>query len=217
MNIALVPVFYALIAIATLWLALLWCARLKASRRTRILKVLLGATTVWLLFVPFGGLPLWSRAFSFYPNPSLPLLGVICAALWQRLLGITVFKPADWRGVWVFGATAGTVLYLHPMIFGGVDLYYWGWDRELAVWGLAAVAVVFLAIGSRLGVLLLAALVAFSLNALESQNCWDYIMDPFYWLISLGVAGKRALRWLFLAIWPGAAPDGGRKPARLGT
>jgi hypothetical protein len=201
MNFALVPVFYAVVAVATLWLGLLWCARLKPTRRTRVMKVLIGIATVCLLFVPLGGLPLWSRAFSVYPNPSLPLLGIVCAALWQRLLGIAVFKSADWRAVWVFGATAGTLLYLNPMIFGAVDLYYWGWDRVSAIWMLAAVAFVMLAVGSRLGVLLLAALIAYAVNALESQNSWDYIMDPFYWLISVGVLGKRFFLRALRPLW----------------
>ena len=197
MNVALIPVFYAAVAVATLWLALLSCARLKPSRRTRILTVLIGAITVALLFVPLGGLPLWSRAFSFFPNPSLPLLGIICAALWQRLLGLRVFKPADWTAVWWFGAAGGTVLYLHSFVLGGVDLYFWGWDRDVAVWSLAAATVVLLVSGSRLGILLLAALLAYAVNALESQNCWDYIMDPFYWLISIAVVASRALTRAF--------------------
>jgi hypothetical protein len=212
MNLTLISVFYAAVAVATLWLALLWCARLKPSRRTRIVKVLIGVATVALLFVPVRGLPLWSRAFSFYPNPSLPLLGIICAALWQRLLGLPVFKPADWRAVWWFGVIGGTVLYLHPFVFGGVDLYFWGWDRGLAVWSLAATTVVLLATGSRLGILLLAALLAYAVNALESQNCWDYVMDPFYWLISIAVVGSRAFMWA-LGPWLDRSENGKRKPA----
>jgi hypothetical protein len=90
-------------------------------------------------------------------------------------------------------AFAGSALYLHPMFLGAVDLYYWGWERTWAVWGLAAMAGVLLLWGNRLGVLFLAALIAYAVNALESQNCWDYIMDPFYWLISVGVVGTRAL------------------------
>ena len=211
MNLDLVPVFYAAIAIATLWLALLWCARLRTSRRTRIVKVLIGATTVWLLFVPFEGLPLWSRAFSFHPNPSLPLLAIVCAALWQRLLGIAVFKRGDWSATWWFGVIAGSLLYLHPMIFASVDLYYWGWDRETAVWSLAVVAVVLFAIGSRLGILVLAALLAYSVNALESQNSWDYIMDPFYWLISMAVVGTRVC--VRVVSWRWSRFANGRKSA----
>lgn len=209
MNLSLVPVFYALVAIATLWLALLSCARVKPGRRTRVATVLIGVATVCLLLVPVGGLPLWNRVFSVHPNPSIPLLGIVCAALWQRLLGIAIFRPADWRAVWVFGVGVGTVLYLNPIIFGAVDLYYWGWERDAAIWSLAAVAVLLLARGSRLGVLFLAALIAFAVTALESQNCWDYVMDPFYWLISVAVAGKRVVGWatrrLFRRFGAGAA------------
>jgi hypothetical protein len=193
MNPALVSVFYAIVAVATLWLALLSCTRLKAGPRARFLKVLIGAVTMALIVVPLGGRPLWSRAFSFYPNPSLPLLGIVCAALWQQLLGLRIFKPADWTAVWWYGAASGTVLYLHPFLLGDVDLYFWGWDRRLAVWSLAAATVGLLALGSRLGILLLAGLLAYAVNALESQNCWDYIMDPFYWLISVAVIAIRAV------------------------
>ena len=49
MNVTLVPVFYAAVAVATLWLALLVCARLKPNRRTRVLKVLIGVVTIALL------------------------------------------------------------------------------------------------------------------------------------------------------------------------
>jgi hypothetical protein len=210
MTFALIPVFYALVAVAALWLLLLCCVGVKFSRRKRLLALGLGAITVWLLLVPLHGLPLWSRAYSFYPNPSLPLLGILCAALWHRLLGVAVFKPADCRAVWMFGAVAGTSLYLHPFIFkGALDLYFWGWDREVAAIGLGTFAVVLLALGSRLGVLMLAALLGYAVNALESQNCWDYVMDPIYWLISLGVLAKWGVVALFrLARNAGRAADG---------
>ena len=201
MSFSLVPIFYAVVAIATLWLGLLWCTRFDAIRRPRLVPVLIGVVTIWVLLVPLSGLPLWSRAFSFHPNPSLPLLGIVGAALCQRLFGVAVFKPADWRAVWVFGVTAGSLLYLHPIVFGAVDLYFWGWDRDTAIWVLAALAMVLIATGSRLGVLLLAALIAYAVNALESQNCWDYVMDPLYWLISIAVIAVRLFtlacrRWM---------------------
>jgi hypothetical protein len=201
MSLSLVSVFYPVVAIATLWLVLLWSVRLKPSRHTRIVKGLIGVATVGLLFVPLGGLPLWAWAFSIFPNPSLPLLGIVCAGLWHRLLGIPIFKPADWRAIWMFGAVAGTVLYLHPVIWSAIDPYYWGWHRESAVWFLAVPAVALLMWGSRLGVLFLAALIAFATNALESHNGWDYVMDPLYWLISLVVLSKHVLAWACRPLW----------------
>ncbi|MEO7412246.1 MAG: hypothetical protein ABIZ81_02725 [Opitutaceae bacterium] len=187
--------FYAVVAVALFWLALLWlCTRFKIKRRSRAVKTLFGVVTVLTVFVPINGVPLWNRVFSFYPNPSLPMLGMACAALWQRLVGIVILKPADWRATWIFGAIAGSVLYLHPMFFGAVDFYYWGWERNSATWSLAALSIVFLVRGNRFGVLCLAALIAYAVGALESKNGWDYLMDPFYWLLSWTMLGARAFR-----------------------
>lgn len=198
MNLPIVPAFYALVSMATLWLVLLWVVtRLGITRFALTIKVACGFATPLILFLPVGGLPLWSSAFSFFPNPSLPLLGVVGAALGRRLFGVTLLKPADWRATWIFGAIAGSVLYLHPLLFRSLDLYYWGWDRAGAAWGLAALAVAFLARGNRLGVLLLGALIAYSADVLESANCWDYLVDPIYWFIALGVIVSWGLnRWL---------------------
>lgn len=192
MNFPWITAVCALLTGAMLWLGLLWLSsRLKMKRRQRGTKALFGVAAVALLFVPVGELPLWSRVFSFYPNPSLPMLGLVCATLWQRLLGVEVLKPADWTAAWAFGAVIGSLLYVYPGLGGGADLYYWGWERDIAAWTFAALAAGYLAWGNRHGVLLLGALVAYGLNALESRNGWDYAMDPFYWLLSLAVLGNR--------------------------
>jgi hypothetical protein len=197
----MVPAFYTMILVATLWFALLWaCARLRVRGCTRRVNLGFGIATVLILFLPVGNLRLWSWAFSFCPNPSLPLLGMVCAGLWQRLFGIVIFKRADWRAIWIFGAVVGSALYLHTMVFGSLDLYYWGWHRESAGWCLAALAVAFLAWGNRHGVLLLAALMAYAVDALESANCWDYVIDPFYWMIGVVVTIARGAAW-GLARW----------------
>lgn len=191
----MIPTFYAMVLLATLWLALLWlAARLRPDARPRRRGLVLGVAAMLLLFLPVGEARLWSWAFGFCPNPSMLLLGVVCAGLWQRLFGLEVLKPADWTAVWRFAAVAGSTLYLQPMVAGRLDLYYWGWEHGVAAWALAGLAVAFLAVGNRLGVLLLAALVGYSFDALESVNCWDYVVDPFVWLGSLGVLTTRAVQ-----------------------
>lgn len=215
MNRAVVTMLYAVTLQAMLWLALLWLgARLGLRRPGPRVKGLLGVVAGLALFVPLGGLPLWCRMFSYYPNPSLPMLGLVGAALGARLFGREFLPPADRRAVWIFGFGAGSLLYLNPILFGAVDLYYWGWQRDTAVWSLAAVAVGFLLWGNRLGVLLFAALVAYAGNALESQNCWDYVMDPLYWLLSAGAIGARLLgaarRWLAGRREPGPVAEAGQ-------
>jgi hypothetical protein len=167
------------------------------------MKIAVGAATSLLLLIPMSGGPLWMRAFSFHPNPSVPLLGIAFGGLWLRLFGVGFFQRRDWNAIWVFGAVAGSMLYLHPMMFGAVDLYFWGWDRAISAWIVGIVAIIFLGFGSRLGILLLGALLAYRLTALESLNCWDYVMDPIYWMISNAVlavrgilAGLRRIEWI---------------------
>jgi hypothetical protein len=200
MTLTLHPVYYAAVAVATIWLTLLWCARFKNSRRRRVAVALSGVAAVCLLLVPIGGLPLWSRAHSLFPNPSLPFAGIVGAALWRQLSGKALFNAADWGAVWLFGAVTGTALYLQSIIYGAVDLYYWGWDRESSAWALALLAILLLACGSRLGVLLVVALLAFAADVLESQNCWNYIVDPIFWLLSLGAWAARGCGWITSAI-----------------
>lgn len=188
------PVFCGLASGAVLWLGLLWAgARYRIGQQRRWVKVGFAIATVLLLFVPFGGMPLWNWVFSFCPNPSLPMLGLVCAGLWQHLCGVRVLQPADWQAGWGFGAVAGTLLYLHPLVPGAADLYYLGWQHSVAVWSMAGLALAAFAFGNRAGGFFLAALIAYELRALESPNGWDYLVDPFYWLVSLGVLGAQAV------------------------
>ncbi|MBL9187765.1 MAG: hypothetical protein JNK23_09825 [Opitutaceae bacterium] len=190
-------ILYTFVLGALLWLVLMWLgARLRSRACPRELNLAFGVAAALLLCVPVDGLGMPSWMFGFCPNPSLPLIGVVCAGIWQRLGGLTVLRPADWTAAWIFGAVAGSALYLHPMLFGSLDLYFWGWDRAGAAWGLAALAAVFLTAGNRFGVLLLAALVGFACRALESANAWDYAIDPGFWLASLGALGWRGVRQL---------------------
>jgi hypothetical protein len=130
--------------------------------------------------------------FSYYPNPSLPILGLLIAQRSPRFLGVTIFQSADWWATWIFGAVVGSLVYLQPLIFGrGFDFHYWGWHSNYAAAVLTLTAIMFLARGNRFGVLLVAALVAFALGALESTNCWDYVVDPIYWLASVVVIVRR--------------------------
>jgi hypothetical protein len=195
MNLRLDTIFHALVCVAALWIVLRWVAAcLQLGRRSRAVKLGFGAAVIVLPFVSVGGLPFWNWAFSFCPTPGVPLLAMIGAALWQQVSGVALLKPADWRAAWIFGAVSGTWLYFHPALFGALDLYYWGWHGVAAPVVLAGLAMGFLAWGNRLGILLLAALIACELDALPSRNCWDYVVDPFFWMIGLGWVAVHTVR-----------------------
>ncbi|MFT3780942.1 MAG: hypothetical protein QM790_02935 [Nibricoccus sp.] len=178
---------YLIVVGAAFWLALLWLrSGLGRKRQLGALdKTMAGLLALLLLMIPFGEIPLWKRLRWLLPNPSLPLVGMTCAALVARLFGAAFFKRGDWTAIWIFGAVVGSALYLHQLVAGVTDLYYWGWEREIAAWVLGVLAVAFLVRGNRLGALLLAALVAYGLSVFDSRNCWDYVMDPCFWITSV--------------------------------
>ncbi len=211
MNGVIPTVYYALVCTLAVWLGLLGL-RTKVRRVLRrdrghppagsaaptveamAAKLGLGAIAALIALVPAGGLPLWKWAFSFCPNPSLPLLAAICAALAPRLFRVTLFGPADWRAAWRCGAIVGTVLYLQPFCLPGFDLYYWGSHPHVVAWTLALAALGFLGAGLRFGVVFLLALAAYAGRLLESHNGWEYTMDPFYWMISVGLVALHGAR-----------------------
>ena len=198
-------VFYVAAVILLLWAGLAAVARRFAPARFSCLsRLLLGVGAAGIAFVPIGGVPLWVRAFSFHPNPCLPLLG-LGVVVWGRVvLERSWFGREDWHALWSFGAVAGTILYVHPLVATDVDVYFWGWERGVAASVLGALAVLAIAGGLRAGLLLVAALAALGLDALESRNAWDYVIDPFYWLLSLGMLGAILVR-------------SARRPRRAGT
>ncbi|MBI5690139.1 MAG: hypothetical protein HZC55_08565 [Verrucomicrobia bacterium] len=194
------PVGGALLAGASLWLGLLWLgSRVGLSQRRRSVQGAAALLAVGALFVPLGEMPLWQWVFSFCPNPSVPAIAVVGAALWERLRGVPVVRVAEWRLLWGFGAVAGTLLYLHPLLPSSVDPYYFGWRHAPAIWAMAGLALLAFGAGNRAGSVFFVALVAYELRVLESPNAWDYVVDPLFWLWSLGkgaAAGLRVgLRW----------------------
>lgn len=194
MNTVVVPWFHGVAVAAMVWWFLLrlsvWQRGLRVDLRVTWVAA---AAAVVMCIAPVGGVPWMRWVFGIWTNPSLPLLGWVAAGIVQHGFGRPLFSFADRRALAVFGAVAGTILYLHAMIPGVPDLYAWGWEPKVALGVTAVLAVIFLGGGSRIGILFLLALVAHAAGALESTNAWDYVVDPVYWLVSLGVLVKQAV------------------------
>lgn len=196
MNV-IASIYYPATVAAILWLLFLRVgARFFAKPPGRGAVIGAGVLAAAICFVPVAGLPLWRLGFGLWPNPSLPLVGLMIATLSARVGGRMLLTATDRESIWIFGAVAGSILYLHNAVPLGADLYYWGWDSRVMPIVVGLVTVGLLRAGYRLGALLLLAMIASAAGALESTNLWDYVVDPVYWLISLGVVTKRAV-----AVW----------------
>lgn len=188
------------------WLLLLcglqWLPGLRGWRGTIAAAVL----ATLLVFVPWIShpLPWWSSGLS--ADFSIVMVGLLLIAIIGRASGRVLFSRSEWNAAWIFGACAATGLY--PSAFGvgpqNFDAYALGWPglfwgESAVLFGAVAIAAAFLVWrGNRFGFLLLFASAAFTANLQESDNFWDYLIDPVYAAVSLVmipvIAWRRCLR-----------------------
>lgn len=134
--------------------------------------------------IPVQGLPLGRWLHGYNANFCIPLVAVLLGVVLKPWLKRPLFnEQADRTSCW-FGCVAGLLLYPFALGLGPFDPYALGWQWP----GVACVAAVLAAIliwrDNSFGLVLLAAGVAWQVGCLESDNAWDYLVDPLYVALS---------------------------------
>jgi hypothetical protein len=189
------------------WLVLVRGIQSLAGRHRSTLRgwrllLMAGAVALAVLLVPFAGLPVARWIAGLSANFSIPLTGVLAAAVWERAFGTQILSPRDWRTAWLFGALGGLTLYPFALGLSSFDPYEWGWRFSPLFVAVGALTTWLLWKQNRFGLLLLLAAVGFHLRLLESPNYWDYLLDPVFWLVSLIVIGRRSMAHLRAGVQP---------------
>lgn len=155
-----------------------------------------------VLALPRQGLPLARWLAGVVDHWSILLLALLVATAAQKLFGVELLCRADRQAAWVFGAVAGATLYPLALGLGPFDPYSIGWHFGplFAVVGMVTLALLWRR--NRFGVVLLLAAVAWALRLPESGNYWDCLVDPFYFLASVGVLGSKLCRRRQLPLQP---------------
>jgi len=159
-------------------------------RLTTILAVISGI----IAFLPVGGLPLARWLVGINANFSFPLVAVVFNKAWEHASGSRLFDRQASMASWVFGLYSGLVLYPMALGLGGFDPYAFGWGFSWLFIILAMVTIAFLLIKNRFAAVLMACILGYDLNLLESQNLWDYVVDPFFVLFSFAALSNRLIR-----------------------
>ncbi len=154
---------------------------------------LAAALAVAAMLFPWFGLPLSAWSAGLTPNFSVIMAGLLVLAVAERATGRPVFDCGEWNTAWIFGAVASWVLYPSALGLGpqNFDSYSLGWPwlfRRQSFFLFTAVtlsAAVLLWRGNRFGYLLFLTLVGYAVGFQESENFWDYLLDPVYAAVSL--------------------------------
>ncbi len=147
-----------------------------------------------LVAVPLGGLPLARWLAGVVDHWSVPSAALLAAGVIQHLFGIELLQRQDRQAAWLFGALAGLLLYSLALGWGPFDPYALGWRFGPLFVVVAVLASVLIWRRNRFGVVLVLAIAAWHLRAVQSGNYWDCLIDPFYFLFSAGSLAAWAWR-----------------------
>jgi hypothetical protein len=147
-----------------------------------------------IMAVPVGGLPIARWLAGIVDHWSVPSTALLAATVIRLSFGIDVLRPKDRRAAWLFGALAGLLLYPLALGWGHYDPYSLGWHFGPLFVGVAVLACGLILRKNRFGIVLVLAIAAWHLRAVESGNYWDCLLDPFYFLFSIGALGSWAWR-----------------------
>ncbi|HLP58070.1 MAG TPA: hypothetical protein VK186_04535 [Candidatus Deferrimicrobium sp.] len=134
--------------------------------------------------VPVEGMPLARWLISLNANFSIPLTAVLLAKVWEKATGKVLFDRKTLSAFWLFGIVMGLLLYPMALGLGPYDPYSLGWKFSLLFVVMMVLTIFLLLKRNRLGIVLMLCILAYHLRVLESSNFWDYLIDPFFVIVS---------------------------------
>jgi hypothetical protein len=139
-----------------------------------------------LVLLPVSNYPGWYYVRSIFGDPSVTALLFYIALLLQQYFSLPLYRPTEWVLLrWLLIAMTA-LLYPFALGLTMFDSYSLGYSNP---WLLALVFIISLFCWLRsyyfLALIITAAVVAHSLQLLESRNLWDYLIDPLFLLVML--------------------------------
>jgi hypothetical protein len=187
---------FGLIVSALHWAALfslLLCRRPALSSRL----VLVYTLSLVVLCIPIAGLAPVFYLRGVFGEFSLTSTLVLVGLALCRGTGKALLPKSEL--IWLAGLVGLTALWFYPMSLGAgmIDPYQWGFQPKLVALAVVATGVLAWLKGHNLIVAVLSlGLLGFQFGLLESNNLWDYLLDPFAAITALVYLSSnlRALR-----------------------
>ncbi len=152
----------------------------KLGKNSHTLMVFVVALLLLLcMTIPLYELTVGQWLRSVVGDLSVLTLVVFANILAKRLWSYTVLEAASRKNLLLLVAVVGVVFYLMALGVGPVDPYRLGFTPLImaSLLGLTSL-IAWLTQARRLAIILLLPLLAYNLHLLESDNLWDYLLDP---------------------------------------
>jgi hypothetical protein len=166
-------------------MSLLCCAwasiLLPLYRLSLAVRILVIVFITLLVMLPLSGLPGWYYVRGVFGDSSVTALFFYATIILQQYVDKSLFQKDELLLLrWL---TLAAALLLYPFALGltQFDSYRLGYDN---LWLLVAILLITLFCWLRtyyfLALIFTAAVIAFTLQLLESRNLWDYLLDPLF-------------------------------------
>ncbi len=182
MTVAFSFVFPFLLAMALCQWALSLLGK-SAAGWSRTTVIALGSA--FMVMLPMGGLPVARWLVSLQANTSIPLTALIFSRVLENAFQIPVLDRKAKTACHIFSIGGGALLYPMALGMGAFDPYAAGWHFSWLFVLLLIVTLTLLFLKNRFSLVLLAAILAYDVHLLESNNLWDYLVDPILVLLSV--------------------------------
>jgi hypothetical protein len=123
--------------------------------------------------------PLARFVAGFNANFSITLCSLLLGFFLRQISAIRLFDRSALRTISMSGMIAGFCLYTCSMNLAPFDLYQLGWGSVYLLAPLFILTICLILGRNRAGFVLATAVAAYGLRLLESDNLWDYLIDPF--------------------------------------
>lgn len=154
------------------------------------LAILLGAVFV-LSLIPFGAMPLAAYVRGVTGDLSITTLGLLWCVLLRYWCGVTTSNNRS--ALLIVIAFAALALYPMALGVGAYDPYRLGYGDPLFVTALLLLALLaWLWKFSMIALCIACATLAWAVGWYESDNLWDYLLDPF---VSIYALCTLAIQW----------------------
>lgn len=164
--------------------------RLSAKFSVAVIAVLLGSLSASL-----GSVSAAAVIRGGVGDLSIPGLYILCLYALERIIG---FSPAARKEVdWICALIGPVALIFYPLALGlgSYDPYGLGYGSPYLLALLLALSLYALIRGSyRVVILLSLSVLCYAAGWYESNNLWDYILDPIFGLYAIGIAIQKCFR-----------------------
>ncbi len=144
-------------------------------------RIALLAISFTILFIPVRGLYLYQYFYGVFGNLSITSVLLLMGFLAKKILNCRqVLYDREKSAIVYSVAVAGLILYPTALGFFPVDLYHLGYHPRFLLILILCLTILAWMVSLRSAAMLpVIAVTAFNLNILESENLWDYLIDPF--------------------------------------